>query len=63
MARVYWKTKRNVGFILALIALFIVIRIKYYEHKEVLHLPKVHPNEVWEFVADFSNMKLLNPTM
>ncbi|XP_076263668.1 uncharacterized protein LOC143198379 isoform X2 [Rhynchophorus ferrugineus] len=39
-----------------------MIKVKNYEHKSSVFL-SVHPNDAWEFVADFSNMKYLNPTI
>lgn len=58
-----WK-KRN-AFLLfgCALMLYFLIRIKVYEYKTDVILPEAKPADVWEFMADFSNMKKLNPTM
>ncbi|RZC40008.1 uncharacterized protein BDFB_003199 [Asbolus verrucosus] len=58
-----WKSRRTLGIVISLVVLYFTIRIKNYEHKAFVFLSEVHPNEAWEFVADFSNMKYLNPTI
>ena len=63
MSRVQWKSRRTLGIVISLLVLYLTVRIKNYEHKAGVFLSETHPNEVWEFVADFSNMKTLNPTM
>ncbi|KAJ3629355.1 hypothetical protein MTP99_013751 [Tenebrio molitor] len=63
MSRVQWKSKRTLGIVFSLIALYFTVRIKNYEHQASVFLSETHPNEAWEFVADFSNMKYLNPTI
>lgn len=40
-----------------------VLRVKVYEYKMDIILPEAKAADVWEFMADFSNMKKLNPTM
>ncbi|KAJ8972983.1 hypothetical protein NQ317_019014 [Molorchus minor] len=63
MARIQWKTARTFGLCVGIFVLYLAIRVHNYEHKAFVFIPKTHPNEVWEFVADFSNMKYLNPTI
>ncbi|XP_044270875.1 uncharacterized protein LOC123015286 [Tribolium madens] len=63
MTRIQWKSRRTLYLLITLVVLYLTIRIKTYEHKTSVLLTETHPNEVWEFVADFSNMKLLNPTI
>lgn len=63
MFRFHWKFARLFGIIGVSIVLYLCLRIKTYTYRASILLPNVHPNEVWEFVADFGNMKYLNPTM
>jgi len=63
MNRMQCKSRRTVFLVLGLVFVYFLIRIRNYEHKIFVLIPKVHPNEPWEFVADFSNMKILNPTI
>ncbi|ERL88221.1 uncharacterized protein LOC109544903 isoform X1 [Dendroctonus ponderosae] len=63
MKTMQWKTRRIIYVVLGLVFTYLSIRVRTVEHKASVFLPKVHPNEPWEFVADFSNMKFLNPTI
>ncbi|VEN46582.1 unnamed protein product [Callosobruchus maculatus] len=63
MARMQWKSRRTIASFLGVFFLYLMIRANYYEHKSFVFIPRVPPNQVWEFVADFSNMKYLNPTI
>ncbi|KAJ8919803.1 hypothetical protein NQ315_006332 [Exocentrus adspersus] len=63
MARVQWKTYRTITLFVCLFIVYLSVRVRNYEHKAFVFLPTIHPNEAWEFVADFSNMKYLNPTI
>lgn len=63
MSPLHWKTQRVVGFIFAILFVYLSVRIKTYNYKAAVTLERTHPSDVWEFVADFSNMKYLNPTM
>lgn len=59
-----WKTRTIVQGILG--ALFLYILFVYKKKHQVMFEAIVNnsnPKHVWEFVADFSNMKKLNPTM
>ena len=56
------KLKLIIGIVVAIfIYLFFVGRYQTYEQSEVIKNAK--PAAVWEFVADFSKMKQLNPTI
>nr|XP_023018906.1 uncharacterized protein LOC111507783 [Leptinotarsa decemlineata] len=63
MTRFYWRKYRSLGVVTTLAILYLIVRAKNYEHKAFVFLANVHPSEPWEFVADFSNMKYLNPTI
>ncbi|XP_050304060.1 uncharacterized protein LOC126741606 isoform X1 [Anthonomus grandis grandis] len=63
MNRRQWKSGRIILIVTGVIASYLLIRVRNYDHEMSVFLPKVHPNEPWEFVADFSNMKYLNPTI
>ncbi|KAJ8959485.1 hypothetical protein NQ318_022182 [Aromia moschata] len=63
MARIQWKSARTGALLVGLFVLYLALRVQNYEHKAFVFIPKIHPNEAWEFVADFSNMKYLNPTI
>lgn len=62
MTRIRWQSRKTFGILLGVLILYFTIRVRKYEHKTSVSL-NVHPNEAWEFVADFSNMKYLNPTI
>lgn len=61
--RVEWRKRKLFYAIAFAFFLYLVIRIKTYEYKTEIILPEAKPADVWEFMADFSNMKKLNPTM
>lgn len=63
MSRIRWKSARVFCIIIASALLYLLLGIKTYQYKASVFLPNAHPNQVWEYVADFSNMKYLNPTM
>ncbi|KAK5639949.1 hypothetical protein RI129_010760 [Pyrocoelia pectoralis] len=42
---------------------YILCRYRTYDHEESVVIKHVPPSDIWEFVADFSNMKYLNPTI
>ncbi|XP_028140982.2 uncharacterized protein LOC114335027 [Diabrotica virgifera virgifera] len=63
MARIQWKKYRSLTVAVSLVVLYFIVKTQTYEHTAFVFLPKVHPNKPWEFVADFSNMKYLNPTI
>lgn len=46
----------------AVIVLYVLFRAKYYSaHFDTL--VSENPHQVWEFVSDLNNAKLLNPSM
>ncbi|XP_047357980.1 uncharacterized protein LOC124952327 [Vespa velutina] len=57
-----WKTK-NIIYTIIIISMFyyLFIHKKTMQMKNVGIINNTHPIYVWEFVADFSNMRLLNP--
>lgn len=58
-----WRRKKyTIICIIALIA-YIMIVPKEYKVQFDSTIKGVGPAEVWEYVADFNNMKFLNPTM
>lgn len=58
----YGKRKYIAGIVVVIFAyLFIFARYQSFEYQEVIK--NVKPVEVWEFIADFSKMKELNPTI
>lgn len=63
MSPLQWKTKRVAGIVVGLIFVYLLIRVKYYNYKASVVLEHTQASDVWEFVADFSNMKYLNPTV
>lgn len=63
MPKLQWKSRRVIGVVFSLLLFYFVIRVKRYEYGASVMVPKVTPIVVWEFVADFNNMKYLNPTM
>lgn len=62
MAWIRWK-KRNIFFIIILVSIFLLARVNKYEHVTKLLLHKTNAEDVWEYAADFNNLKYLNPTM
>lgn len=58
-----WKVKRLVSVILVGILLYFWLRPREFTYKEEIRIVNTQPSEVWEYVADFSNMINLNPTM
>lgn len=63
MARMRWKNQRLLTFAIFTVIIYMIIRIRDYNYKAAVVLEKIQAIDVWEFVADFSNMKYLNPTM
>lgn len=63
MPRMQWKTRKILSLTAIILTTYLVVRIKEYHHTASIELEKVKPIDVWEYVADFSNMKYLNPTM
>lgn len=63
MTRIQWNGRRTLGILTSILVLYLVIKVKNYEYGSSISILKVMPVEIWEFVADFNNMKYLNPTM
>lgn len=63
MGRMRFKPNRIIVGIAIALVLYLLLKKRSYEHEITVIIPKVSPMIVWEFVADFSNMKRLNPTM
>ncbi|XP_066256096.1 uncharacterized protein [Euwallacea similis] len=63
MNRFLWKSRKSLTMFLGVLALYSTIRVRKYAYEASVFLPMVPPNEPWEFIADFSNMKFLNPTI
>ncbi|GLV44782.1 uncharacterized protein CBL_14647 [Carabus blaptoides fortunei] len=58
-----WKVKRLVSVIVLGILLYFWLRPREFTYKEEIRMANTQPSEVWEYVADFSNMMNLNPTI
>lgn len=63
MQTIFIKYKRSIGIAFTIILIYLLLKPKQYEYSHSVFIPKIHPSDAWEFVADFSNMKYLNPTM
>ncbi|KAG7213536.1 hypothetical protein KM043_002796 [Ampulex compressa] len=59
-----WKTRNVVYtfFVFLLLYVFFIYKKKHHMMSEAI-IKDTDPKHVWEFVADFSNMKKLNPTI
>lgn len=58
-----WKIKSFIYFFIVLIFYCLVVYKKEHRVTYETKITNVNPEKVWEFVADFGNMKKLNPTM
>lgn len=63
MVKFMLKLRRTISLIISLLVLYLIVRVKKYDYEASVFVPKVKPTVVWEFVADFNNMRYLNPTM
>lgn len=63
MRTVQYKYKRIICCVLGIFVLYLLVRIGEYQHEESIKLKNVKAVDAWDFVADFSNMKYLNPTI
>ncbi len=57
------KKQRMIIAILIILILYCCLILPYNVHKQEQIIKNVKPEHVWEFVADFSKMKTLNPTI
>lgn len=58
-----WNIKRLSILCIALLGLYVVFSASNNKYEVDTVIRHTKPDKVWEFVADFSKMKLLNPTM
>lgn len=58
-----WKVKKLVAIIIVVLLLYLWMRPRKFTYKAEVRLPNTKPSDVWEYVADFSHMINLNPTM
>lgn len=42
---------------------YLLFRLQTYKHETSVILTNTAASEAWEFIADFNNVKHLNPTM
>lgn len=63
MQTVRWNRKSVALAGLILVGFYLVISASRQTFEAERTLPNVKPAAVWNFVADFSNMRSLNPTM
>uniref|UniRef100_A0A182QZF4 Uncharacterized protein n=1 Tax=Anopheles farauti TaxID=69004 RepID=A0A182QZF4_9DIPT len=60
---VRWAKRRVLVAITITFALYYVLSSSYEKYQISTIIPHTKPEDVWEFVADFSRMKKLNPTI
>lgn len=58
-----WNRKRIIFAIAILLLIFVMLSCRYHRYEIDATLRNTKPEDVWEFVADFSKMRKLNPTM
>lgn len=58
-----WNIKRLSIVFIALLGLYVIFSASNNKYEVDAIIKYTKPEKVWEFVADFSKMKLLNPTM
>uniref|UniRef100_U5ES57 Putative conserved secreted protein n=1 Tax=Corethrella appendiculata TaxID=1370023 RepID=U5ES57_9DIPT len=62
--QIRWKVKRKIIVaVLVLIVLYYVISSSYTKYEIDATIPDTKPEDVWEYLSDFSKMKILNPTI
>ena len=57
--KLYWRTGCKV--VGTLLLLKMLLRSVVRRREEVITIPQATPTQVWEYMADFSNYKILNP--
>lgn len=62
MSTIHWNARRTF-YAVILVTIYLLLRVKKYEYVAKVFLQRTDPKVAWEYVADFSNMKYLNPTM
>lgn len=63
MQRTRWNKKRTFIVIAFLLVIYVAFSSTYNKYEIDGTIPNTKPEHVWEFVADFSKMRKLNPTM
>lgn len=58
-----WNIKRLSIVCIGILALYVIFSASNNKYEVDAIIKHTKPEKVWEFVADFSKMKLLNPTM
>lgn len=61
--RTVWCKKKVAFWCVVGFILWLMLRKRQYRAKFDAIIKKSKPVEIWEYVADFSNVKRLNPTM
>ncbi|XP_019864799.1 uncharacterized protein LOC109594077 [Aethina tumida] len=62
MSTIHWNARRTF-YAVILVTIYLLLRVKKYEYVAKVFLQRTDPKVAWEYVADFSNMKYLNPTI
>lgn len=60
---VRWAKRRVFVTITIVLVVYYFLSASYQPYQISTIIPRTKPEDVWEFVADFSRMKKLNPTM
>lgn len=58
-----WNKKRVITIVVAVLVLYTIFSSGYNKYAVDVTINNAHPESVWEYIADFSKMRLLNPTM
>lgn len=58
-----WNRRRLGIAAFILLGMYVVFSASYNKYEIDGTVRNASPEKVWDFVADFNNMKLLNPTM
>lgn len=58
-----WNKRRLIAIFVALITLYTIFSSSYNKYQIDATIKNVKAEEVWDFISDFSKMKMLNPTM
>lgn len=59
----HWNKRRLITVFCAILALFVIFSASNNAYESDVTIRNTRPEIVWEYVADFQKMKLLNPTM
>ncbi|XP_063695806.1 uncharacterized protein LOC134827166 [Culicoides brevitarsis] len=63
MHPIRWNKRRLLSVALSGIVFYLILSAKYNKFQAETVIKNHKPEDVWNFVADFSKMKLLNPTI